>query len=144
MLTPRESFKVAFLRRCAEAGYTPDQIESLLEGAEKQADGIADWIPFYDVWAHTAKRVADEGIDIGGMLGKGVLAGTVAAPFAIGGGLGYGAAQLGRGLNDVNAEEVRKRELIDTYRRLTQQAEVQRQLKQRQDTERSRPVRSLV
>jgi hypothetical protein len=109
MLSDRESFKVGFISRCLEEGFTtPEQIQGqvkkamdLIGGAEKQADGV-----------------------LSRLLGMGGSAATVAIPLMLaapplaGAAVGYGAARA-TDIDDVDVEEQKRQEVIDELNRQT-------------------------
>ena len=124
--TPRQLFKIAFLRKCAEAGLD-------VQGAVKVA---------------TALLKEDDQPKTAGALGDSVnkltnlaTVGYVAAPLAIGGLLGtaVGSAQNAA---DEDPEEIRTLEQIAAYKNLSNQMAIQRQLNLRKAT--ARPPRSLL
>lgn len=129
-MTPQEAFKVGFLLRCAEEGLDPEQTLARVEQVrEKLAEGgLASFLtkPYnmaLDVVGRVGENVGHKAVNLATL-------GLLAAPFAIGGGLGYGAAKL-TSLNDSDAGEAKQRELIHEYRRLAQQALHNSRLKQR-------------
>ena len=125
MLSKRQAFKVGFMRKCANEGMTPEETHQVVREAlstVKEA-GITDLLtkPYNTI------------VDVGGEALKGVgnagLAGLALGPPIIGGALGLLAAKAGDiDTTDVNA--VKKRELIDEYRRQTEILE--RKKRQRQ------------
>lgn len=131
------AFKAAFLNRCAEEGLTLDQVHERVKTAlaqaeekygEKQAEEKS-WFPSLG-----------GGTALGWLLGKGDLgaagAGTVAGalmPYAIpavglgtaalaGGGLMLGKHLAEAGEDPMAAEEIKARELIGEYKRLSDKA----------------------
>ena len=105
MLDERQQFKAAFIARCIENGVTePDDIlEVVKEAREKVAFGFG-----------TAALVnAAKGL---GALGLGTLA---VAPPAIGFLAGNTLGSAGD-LNDIDAEEVKRKELIEELRKQTE------------------------
>jgi hypothetical protein len=115
MLTPRESFKVGFLRRCANEGLTTQESHERVKQANdliKDAK-IQDFLmkPYNTVW------------DIVGGVGKEV--GTTAKNLAVLAALGipiaggYGAGRAAAKITDVGEEDIdaaKKKELIREYK----------------------------
>lgn len=114
-MQPREAFRLGFLLRCAEEGLTPEQTQvrvmTLDQVTTKQA-GWTEWIPGAD------------------LVGKGVGLATglgLMAPPA----LGYAGGYLGAKATEPNidAEDIKRQEMIQEFRRLALQA--RRQQKRR-------------
>jgi len=101
-LDARQSFKVGFLSRCVEAGLTLDQIRGVTKiAAEKLAlTGLPEKL--YD----TAERIGLPTLFTGGVM----------APPVLGGLAGYGLAKLTGG-DEASAKSIKRRELIEEYRR---------------------------
>jgi hypothetical protein len=101
-VTSREAFKAAFYLRCADAGLSPEEADGLVKGA-----GVAEMLGNATALALT-----------GGLL----------IPPALGAGAGWLAAKA----RDVpyDADDLRKQELIDEFRRLAAQARRKAELKQ--------------
>jgi len=116
MLTERQSFKVAFLKRCADAGLTIEETHGCVKEAldnMKQADGLFGAInsltakplnTAWDVVGDTAKTLGNIGIT-----------GLVLGPPAAGAGAGYLASRLGD-VDEDDIEAAKKKELIEAYR----------------------------
>lgn len=113
MLTAKEAFKVGFLRKCAELGMTEDEIGQTIKSANIGVDSVLNAI------TGVAKPVVEKTLQVG------IPAALLAPPIA-GGLAGYGASKL-TDIDDTDVEELRQRELVDEYRRLTAR------LKQRRD-----------
>lgn len=111
---PREAFKIGFLARCVEEGLSPDETRALAKSASdcfaKQAFGLND----------TVKAI--KSVTIPGAL---ALAG---APILAGGGAAYFANQA-TDTDATDIEEIKKKELVDTYRRMADQLRRQRKLR---------------
>jgi len=101
MLTARQAFQFGFLLKCAEDGLSPAQIEERLDAAlEKQAFG------------ETIGKAVDLAAGMGGL---GLAAGGLG-----GAGLGY---MLGSATEPtVDADEIKKRELISVLQQYTERA----------------------
>lgn len=125
-MTPKQAFKLAFLQHLVDRGYTMDEVRAATAEAVEKTAGLGDM----------ASNTWNLGLDAVRSLGntaKGVgLIGALTAPPLIGAGLGYGAAKL-TDWDDVDAEESKKRELIELYRRHTQQAKLNRVAKLRRE-----------
>ncbi len=126
-LTPKQAFKLAFLNACLDQGLTLAEVKSLVKAAAaKQAAGVLETLL-------RPVNMAMDGISNLGSTAKLVGGiGLLAAPPAIGAGLGYGAAKL-TDWDDMDAEEAKKRELIDTYRRFSNQAQLARAARLRRE-----------
>jgi len=127
-MLPQEAFKLGFLARCVEEGLSPEQTHNLA----KQAADCFSKQAFMDFVNNPLKATVDTGkstIDLAkstiplAMLG-------LAAPPAIGGLAAY-MSNKATDVDDAAAvEDVKKQELIDTYRRMSQQLNRQQQLRQ--------------
>jgi len=147
MLDNRQAFKAAFLHRCLEHGMTLEETHILvkdacatLQGGTKEAN-VWPWIranvpgvsPAADVLAEAMKGVVQQ-------VPSAALATYVGVPAAVGGLAGYGLAQA-EGLNDEDADEIKTQEKIEAYRRATDRAAIQKQLRSAQQLRRpSRPA----
>lgn len=123
-LTPAQAFKLAFLQDCAARGLSLEQIRHAVKEAAAKTASLTD----------LATRPYNAAFDALGSLGStaklvGGL-GLIAGPPLLGAGLGYGAAKL-TDWDDMDAEEAKKRELIETYRRFAAQARQNRAAKER-------------
>src|SRR5687767_11511103 len=112
MLTPREAFKVGFLRRCADAGMTAEETHySVKQATAMLKSGIANELlmkPYQttlDVAGGTAKSLGNLGIW-----------GALIGPAAVGGAAGYGLSRL-TDIDDTDVDAIKTRELIDEYHR---------------------------
>ena len=143
MLSKREAFKVAFLRRCANAGFTPDEtrqtVKSALVALEKPVEkravgGPWPWlqknIPGLETVSGLAATAAPKLLNLG-------IAGAIGLPIAAGGLVGYGLAKA-KGINDPEPEEIKAEETRDFYRRVTARALAKAKAKRRQ---KRKPVR---
>lgn len=101
----KEAFKLGFLARCVEEGLTPDQTHALAKSAadcvEKQALGVGSAIP--------------------------VAAAALASVPATGGLMAYLANQA-TDTDATEVEDVKQRELTDTYQRMAEQLQRRKQL----------------
>lgn len=113
-LTPREAFKVGFMLKCADDGLSPaevqDRVAAAVEILEKRGalefpQFLKDIQSWHDL-GEFQKKVPGY-----------VLAGV---PALAGVGLGYGLHKL-QG-EPIDADDVKKRELIEEYRRWTDRA----------------------
>jgi hypothetical protein len=111
---PKQAFQIGFLARCVEEGLSPEATRALVKSAaehfEKVGFGFKDTVD------------AAKGIGYPAAL----LAG--AAPIALGG----GAAYLVNKATDTDAtdiEEIKQKELLDMYRRMADQLQRQRKLR---------------
>lgn len=143
MLNKREAFKTAFLRRCVNAGLTPDETHQAVKSAlaalekpvEKQAVG-GPWpwlqknIPGLETVSGLAGKAAPKLLNLG-------IAGAIGLPIAAGGLVGYGLAKA-RGINDPEPEEIKAEETRDFYRRVTARALAKAKAKRKR---RRKPVR---
>jgi len=115
-MTPKEAFKVGFLRKCANDGLTPDQTMQRIQQAKFMLKSSGIGVPF-----------------VAGLSALKALFGA-AWPLALLGpplvGLG-GGAMLAKAQNDTfDPEDVKKREEASEYERALQRL---RRLQQRQD-----------
>jgi hypothetical protein len=102
----KQAFKLGFAEYCAQQGMTPEEATSF---AKKSAA-----LPG---WGETINQL--------GYLGIGVPA---AAGMALGGGLGYGAAKLDE--PDITPEDIKAKEIADTYKRYTDRLKSRRSYQQ--------------
>jgi len=111
---PREAFKIGFLTRCVESGLTPEATHNLIKSAgdcfNKRADS----------WG---KELFDAAKDVS--IPTALMA--AAAPVALGGGAAYFANQA-TDTDATDVEEIKQRELLDTYRRMSGQLKRRKQL----------------
>lgn len=107
-LTPREAFKVGFLSRCVEDGLTLEQAHERVKIASEKLAGLTD-IPgkILDLGKPVVSSALSWGIPLG-----------LAAPPIAGGIAGYMAAK-GTDIDDTDVAEVKRRELIEEYKRQT-------------------------
>lgn len=108
MLTPRDAFKVGFLRRCIEDGLS---IEQAHERVKVALDKLA-------LFGELAKGVTEAG---GKLLDTGINWGVplaLAGPPVLGGVAGYGLSKA-TDIDDVSVDEIKKREIIDELKRQT-------------------------
>lgn len=108
----RLHFKVGFLKRCAEAGFSLEETEKLAhdlnEQLEKQSILSALKKPYDAAW--------DAAKDVAGTVGNVGIAASLLAPPAIGWGLGRGYTYLTDVDND-DVDEIKKKELLEEYQR---------------------------
>lgn len=103
MLSPKDSFRVGFLARCADAGMTPEQTLSAVESAREKVAGVISTIAGKTMDA--AKGVA------GGLAGWGIPL-AIAAPPMLGvlGGMGLAKAT---DIDDTDVEDVKSQEVTE-------------------------------
>jgi hypothetical protein len=110
---PREAFKLGFLSRCVEAGLTPEATQALVKSAgdcfTKIGWGLKDTVDAFKGVTYPA-----------------LLAGA-AAPIALGGGAAYLANQASD-TDATDVDEIKKQELLDTYRRMSDQLQRRKKL----------------
>lgn len=122
------NWKFGFLAKCAADGLTVAQTHELVRARIKQAD--PDYGRMIGDTAIAARTLMSpiKGLGMAAMRGltdyAAPLAGLGAA--GVGGGLGLLAAKMQD--DDVDPHEVRKRELINTYRHYADQLEAQRRM----------------
>lgn len=109
-MTPQEQFRFGFLARCAEEGCSPQEIELRVKAA------TAPKTPWEFVWSMLS--------GIGGPAGRFAATAPVHAALAGAGIAGLGGAGTGYLLaksrdTQIDPEEVKARELADTYRQYT-------------------------
>lgn len=126
-MRPHEAFKLGFLARCVEEGLSPDQTHALA----KQAADCCTKQAFLDFLNNPAKATVDTGkstLDL--VKGSLPLLGLAAAAPPVAGAL---TAYLTNSATDVDdaaaVEDVKKQELIDNYKRMAEQLNRQRQLR---------------
>ena len=110
MLDSKTAFKVAFLRRCAEQGFTREETHEVVKQAlehVKEGGVLGDALraPF-----GIARDLASK------LTGVGLTAALIAPP-AVGYGIGRAIPML-TDIEDQDVKEMKKRQLIDEYRRL--------------------------
>jgi hypothetical protein len=112
MLTPKEAFKVGFLRKCSEAGLSAEetldavrQVTTLVKSA-----GIQDFLT----------KPYETALNVVGSLGKTVggygLGAAAIGPAVLGGAAGLGLAHM-QDIDDTDVDAIKKREIIDEYYR---------------------------
>ena len=115
MLTPRESFKVGFLRHCANEGLTLKEAHARVKQANAtiKSAGIQDFLtrPYNTLW----DVIGGVGKEVGTTAKNLALLGAVGVPLGGGYALGRGAAAL-TDIGEEDIEEAKKRELIKEYR----------------------------
>lgn len=113
-MTDREAFKVGFISRCLEAGLTLEQVPGL---AKQAADKLAS---LAGLLGTGLSKTVDLGAGLGNAaLGYGLPL-ALAAPPLLGGMAGYGLAKA-TDIDDTDIAEIKDRELLDEYKRQTQQ-----------------------
>lgn len=110
MLDERTAFKFGFLACCADAGLSPREAYELVKSAtEKQSFEIP-------IVSDVVRGGVDVTKSLAGALSTYGLPALLAAPPVAGGAIGYGLAKM-TDMDDVDVGEVKKRELIEEYRR---------------------------
>ena len=115
MLTPRESFKVGFLRRCANEGLTIEETHERVKQANDtiKSAGIQDFLtrPYNTAW----DVIGGVGKEVGTTAKNVALLAALGIPLAGGYGLGRGAATI-TDVGEEDVEAVKKKELIREYK----------------------------
>ena len=111
---PREAFKIGFYARCVEEGLSPEDTRALVKSAsdcfEKRAGGLKD---LFD----TAKGIGYPALGL-----------AMAAPIALGGGAAY-FTNKATDTDATDIEEIKQKELLETYRRMAEQMQRQRKMR---------------
>jgi hypothetical protein len=115
MLTPRQSFKAGFLRRCANEGLTVEESHERVKQANDviKSAGIQDFLtkPYNTLW----DVIGGVGKEVGTTAKNLALLAAVGIPLAGGYGAGRGAAKL-TDIGEEDIEEAKKKELIREYK----------------------------
>ncbi len=123
-ISPKQAFKLAFLKSLVDSGLTLDEVKSRVKEAADKTAALTDFVtrPYNAAW---------DGLAHMGTFAKNMgLLGAIVAPPALGGLAGYGAAKL-TDLDDMDADEAKQRELIELYNRHAVQARLNRASKLR-------------
>ena len=136
MLSSQEAFKLGFLSQCVEGGFSIEEMRSQVKAASdalKQAEKDAAFgkVALFGEIADDAGDVAKNVANLG-------LTSLLLAPPALGAAAGYTHSRLSD-VDDEDVEDVKRRELIDEYRR---QAEKLRQSARLRTFRESRKKRS--
>lgn len=113
MLTARQAFKVGFLRKCAELGMSDEETEATIKSAILGLDAVINAVG----------TAGSKALQIGTPL-------ALAAPPLAGAALGYGLSRA-TDVDDTDVAELRQRELVDEYRRLTARLRQRREMLKR-------------
>lgn len=109
-----DSFCVGVLRKCAEHGLTADQTADVFE---RMTDAIGNkktaGVDLSTLWNNPLYNMASGAIS--GAAGYAAPL-AIAAPPILGAAAGYGLAKA-TDFDDVSPDEIKKRELVDEYRR---------------------------
>lgn len=112
MLTPRQAFKVGFLRQCANQGLTSEETHARV----KQAVALVKSGDWSDVFT----RPVNTAWDVAGSTAKGLgnigLSAMLLGPPALGAAAGAAYTKM-TDADQSDVDEVKKRELIAEYRR---------------------------
>jgi hypothetical protein len=110
MLNSRESFKVGFLQRCADAGLSLDETRQVV----KQATELVKTAAISDLLVGPYRTTLDVAGAGAKNLGNVGLAAALLGPGAIGAAAGYGLSRV-TDVDDTDVSAIKKRELIDEY-----------------------------
>lgn len=127
-LSAREAFKVGFLARCAEEGCSAEEMHTRVAQAREKVGAFFWNMNPIDAAGRTAGAVGK----LIGDLGRAGGTAAVVAPFGVGALGGYGAAKL-TDVDETDADELKKRELIAEYKRLADRARRHREAKAYRD-----------
>lgn len=114
MLTNRQAFKVGFLLRCADEGLSSEEVKNRIEKAAMLFEKEADSKPGLLADAGKSALMAAIAVGAGLPIGAGLIGGTLAANLTS---------------NPIDEEDVRKKELINEYKRLARKANQQTKLR---------------
>jgi hypothetical protein len=109
-MQPREAFKIGFMARCIEEGHSTEKTAELME---KAGEG----------WAQAAVDAAKSIMYPAGAL-------ALATPPALGGLAAY-FNNKATDTDSTDIEEIKQKELVDSYKRMTRQLEQQQRLRER-------------
>lgn len=120
-ITEQDAFKLGFLTRCAEEKLTGEALNTRLEKVAKLnktawGEGIAGLMPYSD---KIVPGLKDMGLAYAGLLSL-----PFAASIVGGGALGYGAGTMME--PRINEDEIRAKELADTYKMYADKAKNRR------------------
>jgi len=135
MLNERDTYKVAFLTACADAGLDADETLAVAKEAhEKLAALNTLWEQPYNTAWDAVRSMGNVAKNVG-------MGAAVAAPLALGVGGGWAAAKA-TDLNDEDTDEIKLKELIDEHRRLAQRARMAAAMRasKSQNQRRGRPL----
>jgi hypothetical protein len=107
-MTPREGFRFGFYYRCAEEGLSAEEARARAALGLEKAATAAPW------WLGPVGSAVGTGWGGAKLLGGLALAGAAGTAALGGGAVGLGLARAQEG--DVDPDEIRKHELISTYR----------------------------
>lgn len=127
-MRPQEAFKLGFLARCVEEGFSSEQTHAL---AKRAADCFTKQAAWYNPFTW-AKSVTDAGKSTVDLLKS--LAGPTMMLAAVPPTVGGVAAYLANKSTDVDdaaaVEDVKNQELTDAYQRMADQLNRQKQLRE--------------
>ena len=112
-MTTRQEFRRGFLRKCAEAGLTADQIADLANDAADRLSGTKTAFDMSMLWNNP---ITSGLTSAAGALGSAALPVALVGPPVLGGLAGYGLAKA-TDMDDTSVAEVQKQETIDELRR---------------------------
>ena len=127
-MQPHEAFKLGFLARCVEEGFSPEQTNAMAKQAEDMLKvGFLEYASrqVTEPVRNTAEA-ARSVVNLGGSLAPWLI-GAAALPPALGG-LAAFFKNKATDIGDKEVEHVKKQELIDTYNRMSDQLKRQKEL----------------
>lgn len=124
-MQPHEAFKLGFLARCVEEGFSPEQTNAMA----KKAEDLMTKVGFLDFIQNPIKATTDTGKSLVDLTYSSLplIAGAAAIPPALGGLSAY-LVNKATDVGDKEIEEYKQRELIDTYQRMAKQLNRQKEL----------------
>jgi hypothetical protein len=122
-MQPNEAFKIGFLARCVEEGLSPTQTGELVKQAAEQFEKQS--LPNLLSTGTTAVNGLKNSLVGLGKASVPLLSMAAAAPPTLGAATAYLANRAVDVDDDAAVEDLRKQELIDTYRRMSEQLERQ-------------------
>lgn len=125
-MQPQEAFKLGFLARCVEEGFTPEQTHEMA----KKAEDLMTKFSFLDFVKNPIKATTESAKGVTDLVYSNLPLLTVAAaiPPATGGLAAY-LVNKATDVGDKDIEEHKQNELIDTYQRMANQLDRQKELR---------------
>lgn len=117
-MDPREAFKVGFLARCVEEGLSLEEAGDRVKQASEKLAGITDLLG----------KVVDLGKPVVGAGMNWGIPAMLAGPPILGGIAGFTAGKA-TDIDDLDVDEVKKRELIDELNRQTERLKRERSIR---------------
>ena len=115
MLSSQEAFKLGFLSQCVEDGFSIEEMRSQVKAASDALKRAEKDAAFSKVAGAFGEVVDDVG-DVAKRVANLGMTSLLLAPPALGAAAGYTHSRLSD-VDDEDVEDVKKRELIDEYRR---------------------------